>query len=242
MPYSPLQRQRIEQSLCFECNRPALPGVLRCVFHRDKQKERNARSNPANYLKRKQAGICARCGRLPAHDGRVVCKSCAEHNDHCERSAQSKARSAAYVRRWRKDHPTYAREWGLARDPERKRELALRSNRKNRETVNARSRRQYARDTSDPARKLKVFARSQKRRTMKAGAKGSHAVKQWLARVDYYGWRCRWCLREVTLKTLTKDHVIPISGGGTDWASNLVPACKSCNSSKGAKRSYNPAA
>ena len=33
----------------------------------------------------------------------------------------------------------------------------------------------------------------------------------------------------------TVDHVIPVLYGGTDDEDNLVPACRSCNSSKGTK-------
>ncbi|WP_203620386.1 HNH endonuclease [Streptomyces sp. SID8499] len=33
----------------------------------------------------------------------------------------------------------------------------------------------------------------------------------------------------------TVDHVIPLSRGGQHAEGNLVPACKSCNSSKGDK-------
>jgi 5-methylcytosine-specific restriction endonuclease McrA len=36
-------------------------------------------------------------------------------------------------------------------------------------------------------------------------------------------------------KKITLDHVLPISRGGRHSIGNLVPACYSCNSSKGAK-------
>lgn len=62
---------------------------------------------------------------------------------------------------------------------------------------------------------------------------GSHTVGQWLARVAFYGWRCVYCNASLTVQSLTKDHRIAISKGGTDFSSNLVPACRACNSSKG---------
>lgn len=73
------------------------------------------------------------------------------------------------------------------------------------------------------------------RRARLAGAQGSHTLKQWLDRVQFFGWSCRYCGRGLYPTTLTKDHQIPISKGGSEWASNLVPACRSCNSTKGAK-------
>lgn len=44
---------------------------------------------------------------------------------------------------------------------------------------------------------------------------------------------CRYC-GEITLDAVA-DHVIPLSGGGSDEMSNLVCACHVCNASKGAK-------
>lgn len=68
-----------------------------------------------------------------------------------------------------------------------------------------------------------------------ARADGYHTQAQWLARVDFYGWKCRYCDCPLTIETLTKDHQIAIANNGSEWASNLVPACKSCNSWKGAR-------
>ena len=65
------------------------------------------------------------------------------------------------------------------------------------------------------------------------GAKGKHTHKQWMDRVEYYSWRCYYCGTKLDEKTLTKDHAIPIAKNGTNFSSNLVPACGSCNSSKG---------
>lgn len=46
-----------------------------------------------------------------------------------------------------------------------------------------------------------------------------------------YGSQCQYCKKEAD----TIDHVIPLARGGSNDISNLVPACRSCNSSKQAK-------
>lgn len=71
-----------------------------------------------------------------------------------------------------------------------------------------------------------------RRAARKRGAQGSHTLDQWLARVALHGWRCRYCRSELTEATLTLDHAIPLSRGGTEWPANCVPACGSCNSRK----------
>lgn len=73
------------------------------------------------------------------------------------------------------------------------------------------------------------------KRARRYGAKGKCSKDQWMERVEYFGWRCWMCHALLTSETLTADHVIPIFRGGTNWPSNLRPACGGCNSSKGAK-------
>lgn len=44
--------------------------------------------------------------------------------------------------------------------------------------------------------------------------------------------RCYYCGRRFKPSELTMDHLIPIIRGGKSEKSNLVPACKECNSKK----------
>ena len=43
---------------------------------------------------------------------------------------------------------------------------------------------------------------------------------------------CHYCRRQVGVKALTADHVIPLIRGGRSIRANLVPCCKDCNSKK----------
>jgi 5-methylcytosine-specific restriction endonuclease McrA len=85
---------------------------------------------------------------------------------------------------------------------------------------------------SDPI-KYRSYGIKRNRRTK--NAKGHHTLDQWRARCEYYGYRCAYCHCGLVTGKIHKDHVIPLKKGGTNWSSNLVPACGSCNSSKGIK-------
>lgn len=45
---------------------------------------------------------------------------------------------------------------------------------------------------------------------------------------------CRYCAEKLTLKTVSFDHVIPLSRGGAKFGSNLGICCYICNKVKGA--------
>ena len=48
-------------------------------------------------------------------------------------------------------------------------------------------------------------------------------------------WTCVYCERDSGLVKLTLDHVRPRSNGGHNKTSNLVTACRPCNSSRQAQ-------
>lgn len=46
---------------------------------------------------------------------------------------------------------------------------------------------------------------------------------------------CYLCKRQLPVWAITLDHVVPLAKGGSHTADNLRVACRSCNSSKGAR-------
>jgi len=76
------------------------------------------------------------------------------------------------------------------------------------------------------------IVRTQRHRAAKAQALiNDLTAAQWQEIKAAYSFRCVYCDRKMT--RLTQDHIIAVSKGGNHTASNIVPACHSCNSRKG---------
>lgn len=67
-------------------------------------------------------------------------------------------------------------------------------------------------------------------RARKAKAKGSFSKIEWLELCGLYDNRCAYCNQKIV--ALQPDHIIPLVRGGSNDIENIVPACKSCNTSK----------
>ena len=71
---------------------------------------------------------------------------------------------------------------------------------------------------------------SLRHRRRKQGARGSYSLEEWREKCLLLDSRCFYCHR--TDLKLTADHLVPPSRGGSDYITNIVPACRPCNSRK----------
>lgn len=67
------------------------------------------------------------------------------------------------------------------------------------------------------------------RNMTKAVALGTHEQWQWWRLLGFYG---RQCCRCGSKARIAKDHIRPVSRGGSDGLDNLQPLCQGCNSRK----------
>lgn len=71
------------------------------------------------------------------------------------------------------------------------------------------------------------------RRAAKNGVTANFKHNEWTKMIESYNHCCAYCGEK--FNRLEQDHVIPLTRGGTHESKNIVPACRSCNASKGTK-------
>ena len=92
------------------------------------------------------------------------------------------------------------------------------------------SRRRYNQSSLGQAKALQY---DQERRARLAGVESDFTHRDWELLQEMYCGMCAYC-RETDVE-LVRDHVEPIDAGGAHVFDNIVPACRPCNASKGAK-------
>lgn len=83
----------------------------------------------------------------------------------------------------------------------------------------------------------KVIAAVHLRRARLANVGGSFTATEWQDKLAEYDGKCAYCS---CAGKMTRQHVVPISKGGSNSIENIVPACLGCNLSIGAKIVYPP--
>jgi 5-methylcytosine-specific restriction endonuclease McrA len=79
------------------------------------------------------------------------------------------------------------------------------------------------------------FNTNLRRRLLLKKAGGSHTRTEWELLKRQYGYICPSCNRSEPLIKLTKDHIIPVIKGGSNFIENIQPLCFSCNRRKQTK-------
>lgn len=71
--------------------------------------------------------------------------------------------------------------------------------------------------------KARIAATNRKARIRGAG--GHFTEAEWKDRLAFYQGRCAYCGEPAT----SRDHLVPISRGGSNGIENIIPACLTCN-------------
>lgn len=178
---------------------------------------------------------CKRCGQfkdekefskhLETHDKlRPECKDCRckiekerrENNPvrykimrdmRKEKNPQIAIMNRERVKKWRIEHPDKREAWHEAN----KEKNAIRA-------------KKYQETHKDVIAKM-----HHDRRARIIGNGGTHTDEEWRALCNKYGNKCLCCKKETKL---TRDHIVPLSKGGTNDISNIQPLCLKCNMKK----------
>lgn len=164
-----------------------------------------------------------------------------------EHYEQNKARIDRTNKEWRDAHKSEQSEYFKNRYLSQKDQLLLAAKQRyeaNKETHAARCKdwrnrnkerlseyfKRYERENPETHRTAKRNYKARKKQ-----APGSFTESQWLAKCEYFGWRCYLCGVPVTGETVHAEHRKPLSRGGSNWIANIAPACVPCNLSKNNK-------
>lgn len=130
-------------------------------------------------------------------------------------------------RRWRRANPDRVRATQRRfreKDRQHYRELLRNWDRKNREKRRASS---AAWREANPERHAHLSA---KRRARELAAPGSHTYEEWQTLLAQWDHRCAYC--GASGVPLQRDHVVPLAFGGSHDITNILPACRVCNTRK----------
>lgn len=179
-------------------------------------------ASPGSRMAKDGMKTCSRCNvtkpvsEFRRHRGRpdgydYICKQCKSEVDK------------RYYKRNREKIITRVKDnyWQNPEESRKKRRLWTQ---RNREHVRQWWKQWYSTHSVHRRQKIRI-------RYMAVGSSTITDEQTWKMILETFSYRCAYCGKEGI--PLTIDHWIPVTKGGTNDPWNLVPSCKSCNSSKG---------
>jgi 5-methylcytosine-specific restriction endonuclease McrA len=210
-----------------------------------KDREKYLAYKRAYYKAHREAILAQQQSQYPAKRDYAIQKSRDWYSGHREQTLE---RQRLYRQAHKEKIKQAARLWrGKKTEQTRQKEKDWRID--HRDDVNANNRKSYAKQGREihniqqrvwrKANPEKAHAYVASRRaTKKRAPLNDLDAAQWTAITTHYGHRCVYCGRKMA--RLTQDHLTPLSQGGSHTASNVVPACQSCNSKKGTRKPLLP--
>jgi len=174
--------------------------------------------------------ICSKCGKeFPATNEYFYWTNKANHtlNTQCKRCITERKRQynldnkeaiAEHRKQYRVDNEEAIKQYNLAN-----KERMQQWRDKNKEVANEYAKR-YQQEHLEEWR-----IRKHKRNARIRNLPRTLTVSQWEETKEYFDNRCCYCNRELPLE---QDHFIPLGKDGWYAKTNIVPACKNCNSRK----------
>lgn len=201
----------------------------------------------------------ARLLGIPVGDGyKSRCRECAKAQGRAERAAKLehyRAKEREYVNA-HKDHYRELKRAHQKANPEKYIEAGRRYTKAHREEINIKAKERRQQDLehyreigrksyerhAEERRKYSIeyfkehpeksVAATNRRRALKLASEGSHTEEEWQKLKAFYNYQCLCCRRQEPEIKLTRDHVIPLTQGGSDSIDNIQPLCARCNSKK----------
>ena len=176
-------------------------------------------------IHRPYTNVCKKCGNAQRDQRTGRCLPC---------YAAYKERNAETIRGKARAHMTWRREMGLIPRQKRIHEVSRVEANARRAQGRAFYKRHHERIRAQVARYRerypdRVRTRNINQKARRRNAQGRHTTAEWNDVLLSYHGLCVYC----TAPASTRDHVVPLAGGGDNWISNIVPACAMCNPSKG---------
>lgn len=181
--------------------------------------------------------ICSVCGKeLPAtkehfyKDKRgkfgfyAKCKEC-----HCKKTKNYYQRNEEFYKKYRDEHKEDMLKYNKEYRKKYKEKLNARKREyyQNNKHIYRRLSRKYSKENKDL-----ININNQKRRAKKRKLPSNLSKNKWDKIKLHFNNKCAYCGQE---KNLHQEHFIALSKGGEFTHNNIIPACKSCNCSKGNK-------